>query len=307
MTKKTGGKAEVVRILAKSDLSASKTKQTPQAITFATDYLVFFGYLTVELLKRVSMDDIHAGIKLFQRYFGIKADGVLTEETLRAMQTPRCGCPDRLDKSNDKHIEFLRAAEVAAEKRDRWNKTGLTYTVANYVTGKISKTEQKRIFQEAFKAWDDVCGLNISETKDDKQADIIITTGKGVQHQFDGKGGTLAWAYMPKGKDEKLLMRFDLDETWVANKGERGILLSNVACHEFGHLLGLTHSDKNQALMAPYYNPFVATPQQVDDIPRIQKLYGPNKNPARLVSNISQTEDTIKIKLQPGQKLVVTN
>jgi len=307
MPKKTSGKAEVVRILAKSNLAATKNKQTPQAITFATDYLVFFGYLTVELLKNISVDDIHTGIKLFQHYFGIKADGVLTEETLKAMQTPRCGCPDKLDKSNEKHIEFLRAAEVVAEKRDRWNKTGLTYTIANYVTGKVSKTEQKRIFQEAFKAWDDVCGLNIAEAKDAKLADIVITTGKGVTHQFDGKGGTLAWAYMPKGKNEKLLMRFDLDETWVANKGERGILLSNVACHEFGHLLGLSHSDKKQALMAPYYNPFVATPQTVDDIPRIQKLYGLNQKLAKLVSNVSQTKDTIKVKLKPGQKLVVTN
>lgn len=307
MARKTSGRAEVVRILAKSDLSASKPKQSPQAITFATDYLVFFGYLTVELLKNVSMDDIHAGIKLFQRYFGIKSDGVLTEETLRAMQTPRCGCPDRLDKSNGNHIEFLRAAEVSAEKRDRWNKTGLTYAVENYVTGKISKTDQKRIFQEAFKAWDDVCGLNIAETKNAAQADIVVTTGKGVQHQFDGRGGTLAWAYMPRGKNEKLLMRFDLDETWLANKGERGILLSNVACHEFGHLLGLMHSDKNQALMAPYYNPFVGTPQQIDDIPRIQKLYGENQNPAKLVSNIVETKTTIKVKLKPGQKLVVTN
>jgi hypothetical protein len=307
MPKKVSGKSEVVRILTKSDMATSKTRQNKQAVTFATDYLVFFGYLTVELLKSVSMDDIHAGIKVFQRYFGIKADGMLTEETLRAMQVPRCGCPDKLDKSNGKHVEFLRAAEVAAERRDRWNKTGLTYFVADYVGGKIPKSEQRRIFQEAFKAWDDVCGLDISESKDVETTDIVITTGKGLQHQFDGKGGTLAWAYMPRGDNEKLLMRFDLEETWVANKGERGILLSNVACHEFGHLLGLLHSDKNQALMAPYYNPFVGTPQSVDDISRIQKLYGPNQNPEKLKSNIVQTKNTIEVKLQPGQKLIVTN
>ena len=148
--------------------------------------------------------------------------------------------------------------------------------------------------------------MNISEIKDKAKADIIVTTGKGVQHQFDGRGGTLAWAYMPQGKNEKLLMRFDLDETWVADKTNRGILLSNVACHEFGHLLGLGHSKKSQALMAPYYNPFVSAPQADDDIPKIQKLYGPNLNVAKLKSNITQTKDTINVKLQPGQKSIVT-
>ena len=34
--------------------------------------------------------------------------------------------------------------------------------------------------------------------------------------------------------------------------------------------------------MAPYYNPFIATPQQDDDIVRVQKLYGPNQKSAMM-------------------------
>jgi hypothetical protein len=300
-------KNAAVKILAKSGLAEDLPRHNPQAITFATDYLLFFGYLTVELLKNVSLDDIQAAIKLFQQYFGIKADGMLNEQTLKAMQTPRCGCPDKLDKSNVQHIEFLKVAEQIESKKDRWNKSGLTYYVSDYVTGKVNKNRQKAIFAEAFKSWDDVCGLNISEVKNADKADIIIATGKGVQHQFDGKGGTLAWAYMPKGDNSKLIMRFDLDETWVDAKTDRGILLYNVACHEFGHLLGLTHSKKSTALMAPYYNPFIGVPQLDDDIPRIQKLYGKNLQTEKIQSMVSQKKDTIEVKLKPGFRLIVTN
>jgi hypothetical protein len=69
-------------------------------------------------------------------------------------------------------------------------------------------------------------------------------------------------------------MKFDLGETWTADPTHRGILYLNVAAHEFGHLFGLDHSKLRGALMAPYYNPGVASPKRKDDITRFQSLYG---------------------------------
>lgn len=88
---------------------------------------------------------------------------------------------------------------------------------------------------------------------------------------FDGAGGTLAHAYFPVyGGDA----HFDDAEFWTINSN-RGTNLFQVAAHEFGHSLGLSHSDVRSALMAPFYRGFDPAFQlDSDDIQGIQTLYG---------------------------------
>lgn len=84
---------------------------------------------------------------------------------------------------------------------------------------------------------------------------------------FDGPGGTLAHAYFPVyGGDA----HFDDAERWTI-RSYRGTNLFQVAAHEFGHSLGLSHSDVKSALMAPFYRGY--DPQFTldrDDVDAIQ-------------------------------------
>ena len=51
--------------------------------------------------------------------------------------------------------------------------------------------------------------------------------------------------------------------------------LFQVAAHEFGHSLGLAHSDVRTALMAPFYRGYDEEFKlDQDDISAVQELYG---------------------------------
>ncbi len=256
------------------DAAAQDDRASIAEMTFSINYLTTFGYLAKFAWD--NKDEIVKAVKDFQRYFGAKIDGVVGPKTLSAMELPRCGCPDYIQPDDPNQADYIAMMQYVKNNLNRWGKSGLKYYIKSYVGGSLTQTTQRDIISGAWKAWNDVCGLQVEQTKSTKSADLIIDTGEGRRSNFDGPGGTLAWAYLPQGDDQQLLMRFDLGETWINNPRERGILMFNVGCHEFGHMIGLDHSKKSGALMAPYYNQQIATPQWDDDIPRAQARYGKN-------------------------------
>lgn len=91
-------------------------------------------------------------------------------------------------------------------------------------------------------------------------------------YPFNGAGGVLAHAYYP----EDGRAHFDEDETYTHNT-ESGINLLWVATHEFGHSMGLDHTNVRGAIMYPYYTGYVPDMQlHSDDIEGIRYLYGEN-------------------------------
>ncbi len=155
-----------------------------------------------------------------------------------------------------------------------WGIREVTWGVESWVTG-LSQEVQIALLTQAFASWAKVCNLTFRRV-DVNKANIVIGTGRGSRSNFDGPNGTLAWAYLPSGRGftGRLQMRFDLDETWIDNPRLRGILFLNVATHEIGHTLGLSHITKSAQLMNAYYSPPIFEPQQWD-IADVVSLYGP--------------------------------
>jgi len=254
-----------------------------QHVRTAIKYFRKYGYIT--RLEDVTLGDIAKAIVVFQTLAGIKVNGMLCPKTLKAMSWPRCNCPDMVN------------GEAMTSKL-KWGRKHFKYYIARRDSD-LTSEEWADTMELAFQQWADVANVTFERVSQQAGAQFVLSTGSGRADGFDGPSGTLAWAYLPPSNDYngQSLMRFDIAETWIVDPSKRGILLLNVACHEFGHLLGLGHSRSNGALMAPFYNPSVTKPQANDDIPRIQAYYGKpvvvppieNKPPvAEFMSSISE-------------------
>ncbi|NXW53976.1 MMP7 protein, partial [Eurystomus gularis] len=200
-------------------------------------------------------------IKEVQRFFHLTVTGKLDAETEDILKQPRCGVPDVAD-----YQTFPGSP--------RWKKTLLTYKIDNY-TPDLPQKKVDDAISRALTVWSDVTPLQFRRVFS-KQADIVIQFARrehGDGYPFDGRGNTLAHAFAP-GEGLGGDAHFDADERWSETNQEVNLFL--VAAHEFGHSLGLAHSNVPEALMYPIYkyvNPANFRLSQ-DDKRGIQKLYG---------------------------------
>ncbi|XP_001508976.1 stromelysin-1-like [Ornithorhynchus anatinus] len=231
--------------------------------TFVQDYLKKYYGLSSDPIpvERRSRSPLVQKIQEMQKFLGLKVTGQVDSDTLEMMHKPRCGVPDV-----GKYSVFPGSP--------KWNKHDLTYRIENY-TPDLSQADVEFCIQKAFQVWSEVTPLTFKKINEG-QADIMISFASGAHgdfYPFDGPEGTLAHAYYPGigiGGDA----HFDEDETW--SKDSRRYNLFIVAAHEFGHSLGLLHSNVPQSLMFPHYSDSDPNTFQLhqDDINGIQMLYG---------------------------------
>jgi len=270
----------------------------------------------VEVGGLVDAKSFGKSIKKLQRMLGIPATGKLDTETLSMMTKPRCGVEDTVGVSQDfekgnhakskfqntksrrrkrrrqkkrrgkmpKNHDNHRHEDVAKSRTkrynlegNRWGKTDLTYSITNY-TPDMTKNQVERSMYDALKIWSDKTKLTFREAREGERADINIKFGGGNHgdyYPFDGQGGTLAHAFFPESGEA----HFDEDEHYDYQDGD-GVNLLIVAAHEFGHALGLAHSNVPNSLMAPIYQGYVADYElDDDDVMAIQQLYGKSDKP----------------------------
>ncbi|CAL8266910.1 unnamed protein product [Merluccius merluccius] len=251
-------------------LPLSNEPQQQQQITaedqdFAERYLKSFFNLTKENSKgRMGFIQRAEKLRDMQRFFGLHITGSLDSETMTLMKKARCGVPD----SNIARFSIF-ADDL------KWKTESITYRIENY-TPDMSRSEVDDSIDRAFQVWAKVTPLTFRRL-DRGTADIMISFGArshGDFYPFDGPGNTLAHAFAPStgiGGDA----HFDEDETFTY-RSNRGNVLFLVAAHEFGHSLGLSHSNDPGALMYPLYSYNNPDTYQLprDDVIGIQSLYG---------------------------------
>lgn len=234
-------------------------------------YLSQYGYLganTRNIFNSSNLIDgrvLNNAIAEFQSFAGLDVTGELNDETLQTMSLPRCGVKDKVGSGSDSRSKRY------ALQGSRWKVKNLTYRIAKYPR-KLAKKDVDVEIARAFAVWTDYTDLTFKPSKGQVHIEIRFESGEhGDGDPFDGPGGTLAHAYFPVfGGDA----HFDAAENWSIGS-YRGTNLFQVAAHEFGHSLGLSHSDVRSALMAPFYRGYDPTfDLDMDDIQGIQSLYG---------------------------------
>lgn len=249
-------------------------------------------------------------LRYFQKCYGLKETGRADEDTLRLIQTPRCGVPDLgPDPAEDSGPApfVLRGCQYSS--------TNLTYAFVNG-TPDLAGQRERELVREAFAAWAAVSPLRFSEVEPNESPDFPISWerrnhGDGSPFDEGGtiQGNTLAHAFFPPPCGGRFAgaLHFDEFETWTDAARPRTIRLLNVAIHEIGHLLGLSHSNNRDAIMFAFYDDDVDSLRQ-DDINGIQALYGGPPTgivPIRGSLNRSGDSQTHRIQIRPG-RLIVT-
>ncbi|XP_072042586.1 matrix metalloproteinase-18-like [Amphiura filiformis] len=266
-------------------------------------WLKKYGYMRTD---NPSGKEVTEAMMLVQQFYGLSQTGELDQDTTNMMSEPRCGVadiqPGIVPPGNRRRRRFTLLG-------DPWDSTSLSYRFNNY-TPDLSLSQVRSAIERALGVWAEVTPLTFTREQGGTSfvtaSDIEIVFGSGshgINHPadspFDGSssagGVVLAHAFNPgsvRFRDLRGDMHFDEDERW---QDAAGIDLFTVAAHEFGHSLGLGHSDVLGALMFPTYYGYNANFRlHEDDIEGIQSLYGPRPSTPRpstpKVTTIAKTQ-----------------
>jgi predicted Zn-dependent protease len=204
----------------------------------ALSYLKYYGYIANE---DISLKEVKDAIADFQGMFELNQGEELSVKDISVMNMPRCGVSDRM--------------EMAASL-PRWGIANLTYFISGRDSD-LSQQEWDTNIANSFKAISSFCNLTFTQVQSSSRANIVMGVGRGRTAGFDGSGGTLAYAYLPRNSqfNGQSNMYHDSDERWVNGPGKSGIWHYPVTLHELLHIVGLSHTNTPNSIMNPTYSP----------------------------------------------------
>ncbi|CAL1391984.1 unnamed protein product [Linum trigynum] len=248
-------------------------------------YLHKFGYLDYTNQTSPSSNDyfddhLENALKTYQANYHLNVTGAMDSATVASMMTPRCGVADIVNGTNYmqtrrrhgstgrlhavSHYSFFRG-----NPRWRASKTRLSYQI-------LPGTPEEAVapVARAFQTWAENTQFEFRRVGGDPGDDTVdIRVGfysgeHGDGFPFDGVGRSVAHAFAP----EDGRFHYDADESWGI-RNPRAMDWETVALHEIGHLLGLDHSDVEEAIMFSIIRVGAVKGLNADDIQGIRALY----------------------------------
>uniref|UniRef100_A0A3P9CM71 Matrix metallopeptidase 17b n=1 Tax=Maylandia zebra TaxID=106582 RepID=A0A3P9CM71_9CICH len=265
------------------------------------DWLMKYGYLPPSDPSTGQLQawtGVTSAVRAMQRFAGLKDSGVVDEETMAVMNTPRCSLPDQEESSNQEKINMRRLQSYPSSSH-------------------LSRETIRSLIFYALRVWaeptplefHEVCQMPLltrtsqSHTVDEfhsfcfqvgspDAADLRVDFFHGYHgddYPFDGAGGAVGHAFFPSDPARAGVVHLDAEEEWAFRHQDmlyfsEGTDLFTVLVHEFGHALGLPHSSSRHSVMRPYYLGPVGDPLHYrlgpQDLEHITQLYGEGRHPA---------------------------
>ncbi|KAJ0894359.1 putative matrilysin [Helianthus annuus] len=215
-------------------------------------YLARFGYLNyqhtpnhVNSNENDEFDEeLEAALKDYQNFHHLNPTGMLDEPTVSQMLMPRCGVPDKkISNNHESKLLHIVSHYTFFPNSPRWGKNRLTYAFnSNYPSIYISPVERK-----------------LGKRRPWRWVSIYW--------------GVLAHAFSPS--DGRF--HYNADQSWSIGARQNSFDVETVALHEIGHLLGLGHSQFQNAIMWSAISSGAVKGLASDDIQGIKALYGYKK------------------------------
>uniref|UniRef100_A0A3B3ZDE8 Peptidase metallopeptidase domain-containing protein n=1 Tax=Periophthalmus magnuspinnatus TaxID=409849 RepID=A0A3B3ZDE8_9GOBI len=250
----------------------------------SSDWLLKYGYLpppdpsTGQLQAWTA---VTSAVRSMQRFAGLNDTGVLDEETMALMKTPRCSLPDQEQPSGgppnqEQNLRRRRAVST-------WSRRNINWRLQSYPpSSALPRDTVRSLVYYALQVWAQPTPLDFHEVGSPGDTDLQIDFHQGYHgddYPFDGVGGAVGHAFFPSDPQRAGGIHLDAQEEWAFRQtAAEGTDLFTVLLHELGHALGLSHSSSRHSVMRPYYQGPAGDPLHYrlgpQDLESITLLYG---------------------------------
>lgn len=126
-----------------------------------------------------------------------------------------------------------------------WKDTTITYKTDT------DSSYYKSVWANAVKRWNKVGVVKLEAAKSGEKADITLTSSESLSTKGGKLAGYTNYSYLKKGSDDNQIVsaKSTLNRSLLTKYGYTKTQRTNVATHEIGHAIGLSHSTSKASVM----------------------------------------------------------